>query len=52
MAIKELIIQETENVSMIGEKFTDFSHEVSVMSELDHPNIVKLYGITTSPQLR
>ena len=79
VAVKELILQGNEKLSVLNEKFHEFSHEgnlliflilkrnknkknkknlkkkkkkVSIMSELNHPNIVTLYGITTTPQLR
>ena len=52
VAIKELFLEKEKNFSLTSEKFSEFSHEVSIMSQLSHPNIVTLFGITTHPKLR
>lgn len=33
----------------VGEGFREFQHEVSLMAELTHPNIVRLFGIMLAP---
>ena len=52
VAVKELFLKDGENTTLANEKFGEFNHECSIMSQLDHKNIVKLFGITTSPALR
>eukprot|EP00028_Trichosphaerium_sp_Am-I-7-wt_P014393 CAMPEP_0168509328 /NCGR_PEP_ID=MMETSP0405-20121227/703_1 /TAXON_ID=498012 /ORGANISM="Trichosphaerium sp, Strain Am-I-7 wt" /LENGTH=581 /DNA_ID=CAMNT_0008526751 /DNA_START=34 /DNA_END=1780 /DNA_ORIENTATION=- len=45
---KEVAIKQLKG-DVDTEKFLEFAHEVSVMSMLDHPNLVKLYGVTFKP---
>jgi len=47
VAIKELTIKGEE--ADLTDKFKEFQHEVHIMSCLDHPNLVKFYGITLNP---
>ncbi len=51
VAIKELLIQVEDDVERV-QKFEEFKRESQLMSQLDHPNLVKLYGIMLSPKLR
>jgi len=53
VAVKELTVR--RSTALLAEddesidKFRAFAHEVWIMSKLDHPNLVKLYGITQQP---
>ena len=48
VAIKELLLKEqSDEASMTN--FIEFQKEIFTMSKLDHPNLVKLYGITKNP---
>lgn len=46
VAIKELTIKGDGEVT---DKFKEFQHEVHIMSALEHPNLVRFYGITLNP---
>ena len=48
VAVKELHLEGSENSSIINDKWNEFCHEVSIMSKLNHNNIVQLYGITST----
>jgi serine/threonine protein kinase len=45
VVLKELIIGEKTSVNL----FVDFQHEVSLMAQLHHSNLVQLFGIMFSP---
>jgi serine/threonine protein kinase/GTPase SAR1 family protein len=47
VALKELGNQSESNEEHVN--YLQFQKEVSIMSFLDHPNLVKLYGVTLSP---
>src|SRR3990167_2668350 len=54
VAIKELRAKSTgdEDSEDSLNEFKEFQREVSIMSELNHKNLVQLYGISIAPQLR
>ncbi|KAH3760136.1 leucinerich repeat kinase [Pelomyxa schiedti] len=47
VAVKELIVKQGE----AAERFAEFKQEVSLMSMLDSPYIVKLFGVCMSPPM-
>eukprot|EP01133_Synstelium_polycarpum_P015754 gene15754-18720_t len=49
VAIKSLINQENQETDEMIEKFQEFQREVFIMSGLNHPNLVRLYGLMFSP---
>jgi serine/threonine protein kinase len=51
VAVKQLNIdeQQFEDQNMFSEKFSEFRREVWLMSNLSHPNTVKLIGICAKP---
>ncbi|KAN0024719.1 hypothetical protein ACTFIV_009128 [Dictyostelium citrinum] len=49
VAIKSLILGDSEGETEMIEKFQEFQREVFIMSNLNHPNIVKLYGLMHNP---
>eukprot|EP01129_Flabellula_baltica_P009160 TRINITY_DN3697_c0_g1_i2.p1 TRINITY_DN3697_c0_g1~~TRINITY_DN3697_c0_g1_i2.p1 ORF type:complete len:1262 (+),score=287.03 TRINITY_DN3697_c0_g1_i2:42-3827(+) len=46
VALKSLKVDQIEDEL---EQFQEFIHEVNVMRQFDHPNLVKLYGTTLNP---
>jgi serine/threonine protein kinase len=49
VAVKELLVRNERNDDAQMDKFRAFAHEVWIMSKLNHPNLVRLYGITQKP---
>ena len=49
VAVKELIVNESDDNDTIKKKFQEFQTECYMMSLLSHPNIVDFYGIICKP---
>ncbi|GAM17642.1 hypothetical protein SAMD00019534_008170 [Acytostelium subglobosum LB1] len=49
IAIKSLLLQENQETEEMVEKFQEFQREVFIMSDLKHPNLVRLLGLMFSP---
>jgi serine/threonine protein kinase len=50
VAIKELVLGSDE--SAVVDQFRLFQHEVYMMSRINHPMLVRMYGIVLQPRLR
>ena len=49
VALKELYSKDMEDIDGMVNNFIAFQHEVSLMSTINHPNVVRLYGLTLHP---
>lgn len=49
VAVKELKLEEKTSKSENMQAFRRFHHEVYIMSKFQHPNLVRLYGISINP---
>ena len=45
----EIVVAKELKKEQVGEGFVEFQHEVSMMSKLEHSNLVRLYGIMLNP---
>jgi len=46
VSVKELSVKE-ESVGIF--RYREFNHEVFIMSQLEHPNLVRLFGMSMNP---
>ena len=49
VALKELIIKDNADNENISSTFKEFQHEVSIMCNVQHPNVVRLFGLCIKP---
>ncbi len=52
VAIKELLSSHDDDPVVVKQTFLEFQKEVSIMSALNHPNLVPLFAIAVKPRLR
>lgn len=50
VAVKEMLVG--EDVEVVVERFRQFQHEVCMMSLINHPNLVRLFGVMLQPRPR
>ncbi len=50
VAVKEMLVN--EDVEVVVERFRQFQHEVCMMSLVNHPNLVRLFGVMLQPRPR
>ena len=51
VAVKEVRMGDEEDQEEQLASFTDFCHEVHIMSLFRHPQLLRLYGITLHPKV-